>query len=120
MQSIHFKPTRVLAAALSAALVVSLAAIEFSGSTATAVTPTYTYATTTLPATDDTLVAQEAPTWAAGSLDRLVAQNDTLHKQAYLKFTLPQSLLGATGQIDSVVLGLTAYDTSRSVVSWKP
>ena len=38
MQSSKFHPTRVVAAALSAALVLSVAAIEFSGTTASAAT----------------------------------------------------------------------------------
>ena len=46
MQSNQFNPTRVVAAALSAGLVMSLAAIQFSGTTASAATPTYTTTTT--------------------------------------------------------------------------
>jgi hypothetical protein len=104
---------------MSATLLVSLAGIQFSGTTATAATTTtWTHVTTTIAPSDDTFVAKEVPNWLTGSLTKLHVQNTTTtHRQGYLKVTVPQSLLGTTGQIESVVLGLTYMDTSRSAVS---
>jgi hypothetical protein len=103
-----------LAAVVSAALVASVAGLGLGGAPASAAPPGYTRTTTTIAATDDTFVAKESPKWAIGSLSRLVAQNTTLHKQAYLKFVVPANLLGTDSTVESAVLALTALTPSSS------
>ena len=108
---------RTLAALVSAALVVAVAGIQLSR-TATAADPTWTHTVTKVTPSDDTFVTRETPQSTAGSMNRIVVRNATgYHKQAYVKFTVPAGLLNNGGQIESVVLNLTAHDNSRSAVS---
>jgi hypothetical protein len=107
---------RTQAALLSAALVVSVVGVSMTVANAAPTDPTGT-ATTLLP-TNDATVSRESPRSTAGSRHLLVVRKTSRHhKKAYLKFVVPQALLGDDGRIESAVLTMKSPSGSGSTVS---
>ena len=118
----QFTPRRAFAVALPTALLLTVAGIGIGvGGTASAVptaTPGWSHKATKVSPTSDTYVSRESRHATAGSSHLLVVRNTHGSlKMAYLKFTIPKSLLSNHGKIESVVLKLRAAGKSRSRVA---
>lgn len=101
---------RRLPGAASAALAVCLtAALLPVGATASSASTVETGTGVAVP-TDDTFVELQAPNWAAGAADKLVASaTSTMTKTTYLKVAVPQGPAGST--VTAVRLELTPVRT---------